>query len=79
MKIAIIAATIACTATCAIAQAHTPWPTARHGLKHHAVRRPVSEPGNVWSGMATGSATRGDDLSSWHTGIEQMDSTPSGN
>ena len=78
MRIAIIAATVACTATCAIAQAHTPWPTARHSLKHHAVQGSVGERRSEWPGMTTGTSTQRDDLSSWHTGIEQMDSTPSG-
>jgi hypothetical protein len=79
MKIAIIAvATVACTTICAVAQAHTPSPIARHGIHHHAVQRSVSERRNLWPDMTTGSSMQRDNMSSWHTGIEQMDSTPSG-
>jgi hypothetical protein len=81
MRIVAIALTaaFAFTATCAVAQAHTPWPKATHRLKHHAARDPVSERRNVWPDMPTGSSMQGyPDVSSWHSGIEQMDSTPSG-
>jgi hypothetical protein len=74
MKIAVVAlATLACIATCGVAQAHIPM----HHAKHHVVCRSVSERSKVWPGMMTDSSMQGAARSdSWR--IPQLESTSSG-
>jgi hypothetical protein len=74
-----LATALAWMAISTAVQAHTPSSKVTHRFKHHAVRQSVVERRNAWPLMTTDSSVQGSSPSSgWNSGIEQMDSTPSG-
>jgi hypothetical protein len=79
IAVGLVAAFVCTATTSAAVQAHTPLSKHMHRFKHHAVWQSDVDRRNMWPHMTTGSPTQGSSLSSsWNSGIEQMDSTPSG-